>query len=166
MKRLLVILIAVTMLFSFFACRAQNGARVTIEMKDGGEIVLEMFPKDAPKTVENFLKLVNEKFYDGLFFHRVVPGFVVQTGDPKGTGIGDPGYTIKFEASPRKHITGALAMARKKDLDSAGSQFYICLADQPTLDGKYCVFGQVVSGMEVVQKIKRGDIMNRVYVSN
>lgn len=143
-----------------------------------GKVVLDLFPKDAPKTVENFEKLVKEGFYNGIVFHRVVPRFVVQAGDPqaKGTpgkdfvynpdpahptlpiaGTGGPGYTIKAEFNSRKHLKGALAMARKADPDSAGSQFYICLEPQPGLDGQYTVFGQVTEGMKVVDTIQQGD---------
>jgi len=159
------LLVILLLAFSLFACQ-KKATQVTIEMDKGGNIVMEFFAKDAPKTVNNFLKLTNEKFYDGLIFHRVEPGFVVQGGDPRGNGTGGPGYTIKFEASSRLHTTGAVAMARMKDPDSAGSQFYICLDDAKHLDTKYTVFGQVVEGMDVVNNIKRGDIMKRVYVSS
>jgi peptidyl-prolyl cis-trans isomerase B (cyclophilin B) len=165
MKRILFFLAVFLLTINLFGCK-KEGIQVTIEMEKGGEIVIQLFGKDAPKTVENFIKLTDKKFYDGLIFHRVVPGFVVQGGDPRGNGTGGPGHTIKLETSGRKHITGAVAMARKKDIDSAGSQFYICLAPQPSLDGKYAVFGQVTSGMDVVEKIERGDVMKRVYVSS
>jgi len=129
-----------------------------------GEIVFKFYPEDAPNTVANFIKLARQGFYDGLTFHRVVPGFVVQGGDPKGDGTGGPGYTIKAEFNTRSHITGTVAMARGKDPDSAGSQFYICLARAPHLDGHYTVFGQVTKGMDVVQALKVGDIMTKVTV--
>ncbi len=137
--------------------------RAVIEM-DQGKIVIELYPEDAPETVANFVKLAKKGFYDGLKFHRVVPGFVVQGGDPKGDGTGGPGYTIKDEFNSRKHLTGTVAMARTPAPNSAGSQFYICLAAQPGLDGKYTVFGQVVEGMDVIMKIKRGDIMKKVTI--
>lgn len=137
---------------------------VTIEMEKGGEIVIELYPHSAPKTVENFLKLTREGFYNGLTFHRVVPNFVVQGGDPQGDGTGGPGYTIPAEFNDRKHLTGTVAMARGHDPDSAGSQFYICLKPQPHLDGNYTVFGQVVEGMEIVQQIERGDVMKKVSI--
>jgi peptidyl-prolyl cis-trans isomerase B (cyclophilin B) len=167
MKRSVLILTAVIAFIALFFLGCQKKPlQVTIEMEKGGEIVIQLFPKDAPKTVNNFIKLANEKFYDGLIFHRVVPGFIVQGGDPKGNGVGGPGYTIKFESSGRLHLTGSVAMARKEGLDTAGSQFYICLKEQPHLNGKYCVFGQVIRGMDTVNDIKRGDKMKRVYVSS
>ncbi|MEW6517353.1 MAG: peptidylprolyl isomerase [candidate division FCPU426 bacterium] len=129
-----------------------------------GEIVFKFYPEDAPKTVENFVKLARKGFYDGLTFHRVVPNFVIQGGDPKGDGTGGPGYTVPAEFNSRSHLTGTVAMARALDPNSAGSQFYICLARQPGLDGQYTVFGQVTSGMDVVQSIRVGDKMLKVTV--
>lgn len=134
---------------------------VAVIQTDFGEIVFRFYPDVAPKTVENFKKLVQKGFYDGITFHRVIPGFVIQGGDPNSKdddrsndGLGGPGYTIKAEfTAKKKHVRGTVAMARAQDPDSAGSQFYICLAPQPRLDGKYTIFGQVVSGMEVVDKI-------------
>ncbi|MBI4209681.1 MAG: peptidylprolyl isomerase [Deltaproteobacteria bacterium] len=142
----------------------QEGKYATIEMEKGGKIVIEFHPDSAPKTVENFLKLTREGFYDGLTFHRVEPGFVVQGGDPRGNGTGGPGYLIPAEFNDRPHVTGTVAMARSADPDSAGSQFYICLAPQPFLDRNYTVFGQVIEGMDVVSQIQRGDRMKRVMV--
>lgn len=129
-----------------------------------GTIRFKFFTEDASKTVENFVKLAQKKFYDGLLFHRVVPGFVIQGGDPNGDGSGGPGYMIKAEFNSKPHLAGTVAMARASDPDSAGSQFYICLDRQPFLDGKYTVFGQVEEGMEVVQKIRIGDKMTKVTV--
>ncbi len=129
-----------------------------------GTIVFKFFPDVAPKTVENFIALARKKFYDGLTFHRVVPGFVIQGGDPSGDGTGGPGYSIKAEFSSRPHLEGTVAMARSNDPDSAGSQFYICLGPQPFLDRKYTVFGQVTSGLDAVHKIKVGDVMTKVTV--
>jgi peptidyl-prolyl cis-trans isomerase B (cyclophilin B) len=123
-------------------------------------------PRTLPKTVENFVTLAKKGFYDGLVFHRVVPGFVVQGGDPKGNGTGGPGYTIKAEFNARKHVRGSLAMARSQHPDSAGSQFYITYGAQPHLDGSYTVFGQVVSGMEHVDRIKQGDRMRSVAIQS
>src|SRR5574341_2581751 len=137
--------------------------KAIIEM-DAGKITIELYEKDAPGTVENFVKLAKRGFYDGLTFHRVEPGFVVQGGDPNGNGTGGPGYQIKGEFNSRKHVTGAVAMARSASPDSAGSQFYITLAPQPFLDNKYSVFGQVLEGMDVVMKIKRGDRMKKVTI--
>jgi peptidylprolyl isomerase/peptidyl-prolyl cis-trans isomerase B (cyclophilin B) len=135
-----------------------------ITMERGGEIRIELFPEDAPKTVESFIALSKKGFYDGLTFHRVEPGFVAQGGDPKGDGTGGPGYTLKAEFNQRKHVRGTVAMARSASPDSAGSQFYICFAPAAHLDGKYTVFGQVVKGMEVVDQIKRGDRMRSVRI--
>lgn len=135
-----------------------------IVMDKGGEIRIELFPADAPKTVESFVALAKKGFYDGLTFHRVVPGFVAQGGDPRGDGTGGPGYTLKAEFNGRKHLRGTVAMARSQHPDSAGSQFYICFAPQPHLDGQYTIFGQVVQGMEVVDRIRRGDRMRTIRI--
>jgi peptidylprolyl isomerase/peptidyl-prolyl cis-trans isomerase B (cyclophilin B) len=135
-----------------------------IVMDKGGEIRIELFPADAPKTVESFITLAGKGFYDGLTFHRVVAGFVAQGGDPKGDGTGGPGYTLKAEIGKRKHLRGTVAMARSRDVDSAGSQFYICFAPAPHLDGGYTIFGQVTRGMEVVDQIRVGDRMKSVRI--
>jgi peptidyl-prolyl cis-trans isomerase B (cyclophilin B) len=135
-----------------------------ITMEKGGEIRIEFFRQDAPKTVENFVTLARKGFYDGLTFHRVEPNFVVQGGDPKGNGTGGPGYTIKDEFNKQPHVRGAVAMARTQAPNSAGSQFYITLAPAHFLDGQYTVFGHVTSGMEVVDKIKVGDKMKSVKI--
>jgi peptidylprolyl isomerase/peptidyl-prolyl cis-trans isomerase B (cyclophilin B) len=135
-----------------------------ITLEKGGEIRIEFFPDDAPKTVENFVALAKKGFYDNLTFHRVVPGFVVQGGDPKGNGTGGPGYTIKAEFNRNKHVRGSVAMARSAQPDSAGSQFYITYGPQPHLDGNYTVFGKVVSGMEHVDLIQQGDRMRAVRI--
>ena len=135
-----------------------------ITMEKGGEIKFDFFPEDAPKTVENFVTLAQKGFYDGLTFHRVEPGFVVQGGDPQGNGMGGPGYKIKAEFNKQKHVRGAVAMARSNDPDSAGSQFYIVLAPANFLDGKYTVFGIVTSGMDVVDKVRVGDKMKSVKI--
>jgi peptidyl-prolyl cis-trans isomerase B (cyclophilin B) len=135
-----------------------------ITMEKGGEIKFDFFPEDAPKTVENFVTLARKGFYDGLVFHRVEPGFVIQGGDPQGNGMGGPGYKIKAEFNKQKHVRGAVAMARSNDPDSAGSQFYIVLAPANFLDGKYTVFGIVTSGMDVVDKVRVGDKMKSVKI--
>ncbi len=140
---------------------AQTGV---ITLEKGGEIRIEFFPADAPKTVENFVTLARKGFYNNLTFHRVVPGFVVQGGDPKGDGTGGPGYTIKAEFNTRRHVRGSLAMARSQHPDSAGSQFYITYGPQPHLDGQYTVFGQVVSGIEHVDAIRQDDRMKTVTI--
>lgn len=132
---------------------------VVIEMENGKKIKLELDEKAAPITVENFLKLVGEGFYDGLIFHRVIPGFMIQGGCPQGTGTGGPGYHIKGEFksngfdNPIKHTRGVISMARAGDPNSAGSQFFIMHADSPHLDGGYAAFGKVVEGIEVVDEI-------------
>ncbi|MFZ2956231.1 MAG: peptidylprolyl isomerase [Candidatus Ozemobacteraceae bacterium] len=126
---------------------------------DAGEMVLELYPEDAPKHVEAFLTLTGKGFYNGLIFHRVVPGFVIQGGDPKGDGTGGPGYKLPAEFNARPHEKGTLAMARSEDPNSAGSQFYICLDRIPHLDNSYTVFGKVVKGLDVPEKVKQGDKM-------
>ena len=132
---------------------------VVIEMENGGKIELELCPEAAPKTVENFLKLVGEGFYDGLIFHRVIPGFMIQGGDPQGTGMGGAKENIvgEFRANghdnPLKHTRGVISMARAFNPNSASSQFFIMHADAPHLDGQYAAFGKVVSGMETVDEI-------------
>lgn len=139
---------------------------VAILETEKGTIKFEMYPHDAYNTVSNFIYLAKKGFYDGLTFHRVEPGFVIQGGDPHGNGTGGPGYHIKAEFNSRKHLEGTVAMARAKDPNSAGSQFYICLAPQPSLDGKYTVFGQVIEGMDVVKRIQVGDKILRVRLEN
>jgi peptidylprolyl isomerase/peptidyl-prolyl cis-trans isomerase B (cyclophilin B) len=135
-----------------------------IEMAKGGEIRIELYPDSAPKTVESFITLSKKGFYNNLTFHRIVPGFVAQGGDPKGDGTGGPGYTLKAEFNPRKHVRGTVAMARSQSPDSAGSQFYICFQPATHLDGSYTVFGQVVKGMEVVDQLKVGDKMKTIRI--
>ena len=132
---------------------------IRIKMKDGGVIDLELDKEAAPVTVENFEKLVKDKFYDGLIFHRVIPGFMIQGGDPEGTGMGGPGWHIKGEFAangwnnPIPHKRGVISMARAQDPNSAGSQFFIMHRDAAYLDGQYAAFGKVVRGIEVVDKI-------------
>jgi peptidyl-prolyl cis-trans isomerase B (cyclophilin B) len=130
---------------------------------DKGNIELVLFDKEAPNTVKNFEKLANSGFYNGLKFHRVIPNFMIQTGDPKGNGTGGPGYMIKCEINAHKHGAGALSMAHAGK-DTGGSQFFITHSPQPHLDGVHTVFGQVERGMAVVNKIKQGDKMNKVTV--
>ena len=130
-----------------------------------GIIKFEIFEKEAPITSKNFIELAKSSFYTNLTFHRVVPGFVIQTGDPTGTGAGGSDKTIPLEIKDNlKHTLGAVGMARSQDPDSASSQFYITLAPQPSLDGNYAVFGQVKEGLDVVQKIKQGDILEKVEI--
>ncbi|AEH59982.1 peptidyl-prolyl cis-trans isomerase cyclophilin type [Methanosalsum zhilinae DSM 4017] len=131
---------------------------------DKGNIDLELFEKDAPNTVANFVKLAESGFYDGLTFHRVISDFVIQGGCPKGNGTGGPGYTIKCEINQNKHGTGALSMAHAGK-DTGGSQFFITHSPQPHLDGVHTVFGKVIKGMDVVNRIRPGDVMNRVTIT-
>ena len=133
---------------------------VTIEMENGGIIKAELYPEIAPNTVANFVTLVASGFYDGLIFHRVIPGFMIQGGDPKGTGMGGPGYSIQgefalngFRQNNLRHTRGVLSMARSMMPNSAGSQFFIMHADAPHLDGDYAAFGKVTEGMDVVDAI-------------
>ncbi len=132
---------------------------ITITMAEGGVIRAELYPQVAPNTVKNFISLVKKGFYDGLVFHRVIPGFMIQGGCPQGTGTGGPGYSIKGEFSQNGfqndllHTTGVLSMARSMMPNSAGSQFFIMHKDAPHLDGAYAAFGMVVEGMDVVNKI-------------
>ena len=130
-----------------------------------GNIVIELFENEAPKTVANFEKLINEKFYDGLAFHRVIKGFVAQGGCPHGTGTGGPGYTIPCETNgnPHKHERGSLSMAHRGP-NTGGSQFFIVYEPQPHLDGLHTVFGKVTQGMDAVDKIKQGDKMLKVTI--
>lgn len=131
----------------------------TITMENDKEIKLELYPDIAPETVKNFAKLAREGFYDGLIFHRVISGFMIQGGCPEGTGMGGPGYTIKGEFSSNgvpndlQHTRGVISMARAMEPDSAGSQFFIMHQDAPHLDGQYAAFGKVVEGMDVVDEI-------------
>ena len=133
--------------------------KFVIKMKDGGEMKGELYEDIAPKTVENFVKLAEEGFYDGLIFHRVIPGFMIQGGCPDGTGMGGPGYSIPGEFTGNgfpndlKHERGVLSMARAMDPNSAGSQFFVMVADAPHLDGQYAGFGKVTEGMEVADSI-------------
>ena len=132
---------------------------VTIEMENGGVIKAELYPDVAPNSVNNFISLVQKGFYDGLIFHRCIPGFMIQGGCPQGSGMGGPGYSIKGEftqngfANDLAHDRGVLSMARAMDPDSAGSQFFIMVAKAPHLDGQYAAFGKVIEGMEVADAI-------------
>ncbi|OOM11095.1 peptidylprolyl isomerase [Clostridium saccharobutylicum] len=144
---------------------------ITMTMENGGVIKAELYPEVAPNTVRNFVDLINRGFYDGLIFHRVIPGFMIQGGCPEGTGMGGPGYSIKGEFTSNgfnntlKHSKGVLSMARAMHPDSAGSQFFIMVADAPHLDGQYASFGKVIEGMEVADKIvaQKTDVYDRPY---
>ena len=132
---------------------------VTIEMENGGVMKVELYPETAPNTVANFISLVEKGFYNGTIFHRVIPGFMIQGGDPEGTGMGGPGYRIKGEFTANrfqndlKHTKGVISMARSGHPDSAGSQFFIMVDDAPHLDGQYASFGKVIEGIEVADQI-------------
>ena len=133
--------------------------KVQITMENGGKMTLELYPEIAPITVDNFVKLVNEGFYNGLIFHRVIEGFMIQGGDPTGTGMGGPGHTIKGEfmangvKNTLKHTRGVISMARSMNPNSAGSQFFIMHKDAPHLDGQYAAFGKLTEGFETLDEI-------------
>lgn len=146
--------------------------KVRIEMENGDVMVAELYPEIAPNTVANFVSLANKGFYDGLIFHRCIKGFMIQGGDPMGSGMGGPGYCIKGEFSSNgfkndlKHVRGVLSMARAMNPNSAGSQFFIMHVDYPYLDGQYATFGKVIEGLDVVDKIAttKTDRNDRPYV--
>ena len=163
MKKITLLILSLSVILAFAAgCKKAEEpteTRAIIETKFGN-IELRFFSDVAPNHVKNFIALAKEKFYEGTTFHRVIPGFMIQGGDPNTKdpnnpeyGMGGPGYKIKAEFSARHHKKGTLSMARAADPDSAGSQFFICVADIPFLDGQYTVFGEVVSGIEVADKI-------------
>ena len=177
MKRITVLLLALLLLGSLACAKgtqapaaAENKEETqvdktypvaTITMKDGGVIQMELYPEIAPESVKNFISLANSGFYDGLIFHRVISGFMIQGGDPDGRGTGGPGYSIKGEFSANgvkndlSHERGVISMARAMSYDSAGSQFFICHADSQFLDGQYAAFGRVISGLDVVDRIAK-----------
>ena len=149
---------------NYYAEMRDNMKKAIIEM-DRGQIVIELFATEAPGTVANFQKLIEEGFYDGLTFHRVIPGFVAQGGCPEGNGSGGPGYTIPCETkgNPHKHERGSLSMAHRGP-NTGGSQFFIVFEPQPHLDGVHTVFGKVLEGLDLVDQIQQGDKMNQVTV--
>jgi len=148
-----------------------NNPIVTIKMQNGKTMKAELYPDIAPNTVNNFISLINKGYYNGIVFHRVIPGFMIQGGDPEGTGAGGPGYSIKGEfkgngfKNDLKHTTGVLSMARTNDPNSAGSQFFVMVANAPHLDGQYAAFGKVTEGIEVAQEIvnTKRDFRDRPY---
>lgn len=150
----------------------RNTGHYAIVETEHGTFVMELYPKVAPKTVENFETLVKKGFYNNLLFHRVVPDFVAQGGDPDGMGTGGPGYDLPAEIDPKeKHLRGSVATARKGDQvnperRSSGSQFYICLKPQPGLDGQYTIFGGVIEGMDVVDQLQVGDHMKKITLAS
>ena len=163
MKRIIAIILCAVMLtfsLSLTSCGSTENPLVLIDVKDKGKIVVELYPDIAPITVKNFKRLVSQGFYDGLIFHRVIEGFMIQGGDPEGTGMGGSSETIKGEFSANgvennlKHQRGVISMARNSiSMDSASSQFFIMHQDAPSLDGQYAAFGKVVYGMDVVDAI-------------
>lgn len=164
MGKLIPTLLCVMVLVSFIVAKDSTGTAsksknpIVVLETEFGNIEIELRPDKAPQTVANFLKLVDSGFYNNLTFHRIIPGFVIQGGDPEGTGRGGPGYTIPAEITDLKHTKGAVAMARQPnqvnpEKRSSGSQFYICLGNQPHLDNEYTVFGYVINGIDVVDKI-------------
>ena len=164
MKKIIIILVSILCLTGCGKKEYDNPI-VTMNIKDYGTIKIELYPKYAPNTVANFVNLVEEGFYNSNTFHRLVPGFVLQGGDPEGNGTGDPGYSIKGEfrengytKNTLKHTTGIISMARSMSPDSAGSQFFIVLADSQmisaSLDNKYAAFGKVIEGMDVIKNIE------------
>ncbi len=135
----------------------------TIETEKG-KLVLELFAKDVPTTVNNFVFLAREGFYDGVTFHRVIPDFMAQGGDPTGTGRGGPGYSFADEFTEHTHVTGALSMANS-GANTNGSQFFITYSPQHHLDGKHSVFGQLIEGMDVLKSLKNGDVMTKITIT-
>lgn len=176
MKKFIFALVAaLSVTLSVFAA-AENSGESAIEVKDpentlvmqlkDGDVIIEMYPDAAPKHVARIKELVRQGFYNGLKFHRVIDGFVAQTGDPRGNGTGGSGLQLKAEFNDRHHGRGAVSMARGASQDSADSQFFICLTDQSYLDGKYTLWGQVISGMEYVDNIKKGNPVANGIVEN
>lgn len=168
LKRLLTTLISsLFVAHSAAADTASSDPENTLYMDlKGGRVVIQLRPEVAPNTVKRIKELVRQKFYDGIVFHRVIEGFMAQTGDPTGTGTGGSGKNLKAEFNSSPHVRGAVSMARAGDPDSADSQFFIVLADSRFLDNQYTVFGNVISGMEYVDQIKKGDPSNNGSVSN
>lgn len=183
MARFGLLIISIALLFAFTACAAekketkpltynapppmtidpQKSYTATIETVRG-DLMCELFAADAPETVNNFVFLAREGFYDGVIFHRVVADFVIQGGSPTGTGSGGPGYQFEDEFSSHKHVAGALSMANAGP-NTNGSQFFITFSPQPHLDGKHSVFGQLVSGMDVMLKIREGDAIKTIRIA-
>ncbi len=150
---------------AFIAERGELKVKKVIMETEKGTLTIELFDKEAPGTVKNFTDLIEKGFYDGLKFHRIIPGFVAQGGCPSGNGAGGPGYTIPCETkgNPRKHLRGSLSMAHRGP-NTGGSQFFIVYEPQPHLDGLHTVFGQVTEGMEIVDDLRQGDKMIKVTV--
>jgi cyclophilin family peptidyl-prolyl cis-trans isomerase len=157
MPKILAGLLALLILTIGASAMALDPENTLVMQLPKGEVVIEMRPDLAPKHVARIKELVRQGFYDGVVFHRVIAGFMAQTGDPTGTGMGGSGQKLKAEFNAEKHVRGTVSMARAQDPDSADSQFFICFADAPFLNGQYTVWGRVVKGMEAVDAIKKGD---------
>ena len=154
------------LLASASALAADPENTLYIDLKDNCRVVIEMRPDLAPETVAQIKALVRRGFYDGIVFHRVIDGFMAQTGDPKGDGTGGSGHKLKAEFSNEKHVRGVVSMARASDPNSADSQFFIMFGPAPSLDGKYTIWGKVVSGMEYIDQVKKGDSARNGTVTN
>ena len=165
MRRLLLTIIGYLTFMTSISNAENLDNTLYLELKDG-RVVIEMRPDLAPLHVARIKELVKQKFYDGLNFHRVIAGFMAQTGDPKGDGTGGSGVKIKAEFSKEPHVRGTVSMARSNDINSGDSQFFICFADAKFLDGQYTVWGKVTQGMEFIDKIKKGDSSNNGSVTN
>lgn len=160
------VFLAASLAGQFTQAQTEKAESVAVIETDHGEMVIRFWDDVAPKTVENFKKLANEKFYDGTAFHRIIDGFMIQGGDPLTKddsqkarwGTGGPGYNIDAEFNDRKHVRGVISMARSSDPNSAGSQFFICLGDAPFLDGQYTAFGQLVAGDDVLEKLGKTEV--------
>ncbi len=163
LSRLLLLIAALTLGGKAMAADLENTLYMDVP---AGRVVIEMRPDLAPATVAQIKKLVRQGFYDGIVFHRVIDGFMAQTGDPKGDGTGGSGHKLKAEFSNEKHVRGVVSMARASDPDSADSQFFIMFAPAASLDGKYTIWGKVTSGMEYIDQIKKGDSARNGTVSN
>jgi len=163
LSRLLLLVAALTFGGNAMAADPENTLYMDVP---AGRVVIEMRPDLAPATVAQIKQLVRQGFYDGIVFHRVIDGFMAQTGDPKGDGTGGSGYKLKAEFSNEKHVRGVVSMARASDPDSADSQFFIMFAPAPSLDGKYTIWGKVTSGMEYIDQIKKGDPNRNGSVAN
>ena len=163
LSRLLLLVAALTFGGNAMAADPENTLYMDVP---AGRVVIEMRPDLAPATVAQIKQLVRQGFYDGIVFHRVIDGFMAQTGDPKGDGTGGSGHKLKAEFSNEKHVRGVVSMARASDPDSADSQFFIMFAPAPSLDGKYTIWGKVTSGMEYIDQVKKGDPNRNGSVAN
>jgi len=166
MMKTVLMLVAAALLFTGTTAMAADPENTLYMDLKYGRVVIEMRPDLAPNTVKRIKELVRQHFYDGIVFHRVIRGFMAQTGDPTGTGMGGSGQKLKAEFSNARHVRGTVSMARASDPNSADSQFFICFDDADFLDGQYTVWGQVIQGMEFVDQIKKGDKANNGMVED